>query len=72
MQLSRRMEVKPGIDRRKHEIDVLEQVMKGIRTQGPERGHAAQVVDIAVRGWAAGTVRTAIQVQVVDIDSDER
>jgi len=66
------MEVKPGIDRRKQEIDVLEQVMKGVRTRGPERGHAAQVVNIAVRGWAAGTVRSAIQVQVIDDQPDER
>jgi len=66
------MEVKPGIDRRKQGIDVLEQVMKGVRTRGPERGHAAQVVDIAVRGWAAGTVRSAIQVQVIDDQPDER
>jgi len=66
------MEVKPGIDRRKQEIDVLEQVMKGVRTRGPERGHAAQVVDIAVRGWAAGTVRSAIQVQIIDDQPDER
>jgi len=66
------MEVKPRIDRRKREIDVLEQVMRGVRTQGPERGRAPQVLGIAVRGWAAGTVRSAIQVQVVDEDSDER
>ncbi len=67
-----RMEAKPGIDRRKQEIDVLEQVMKGVRTQGPDRGHVPQVVDIAVRGWAGGTVRSAVQVQVIDDQPDER
>jgi hypothetical protein len=66
------MEAKPEIDRRKQEIDVLEQVMKGVRTQGAERGYAPQVVDIAIRGWVAGIVRSAIHVRVVDDDSDER
>jgi len=65
------MEAKPAIDRRKQEIDVLEQVMKGVRTEGPESGHAPQLVDIAVRGWAAGTVTSAVQIQVFDEEPDE-
>jgi hypothetical protein len=66
------MQAKPGIDRRKHEIDVLEQVMKGVRTQAPERGRGLRVVDRGVRGWAAGTVTSAVQVQVIDDDSDQQ
>jgi hypothetical protein len=66
------MEVKPGIDRRKQEIDVLEQVMKGVRTQGPEGGSAPHVVDIGTRGWTGGTVRSAVQIQLIDDDPDER
>jgi hypothetical protein len=64
------MEVKPGIDRRKHEVDVLEQVMKGVRTQPSERGHASQVVDLSIRHWPGGTVASAIQVHVIDDDDD--
>lgn len=60
------MEAKPGIDRRKHGIDVLEQVMKGVRTQAAERGRLRQVVELGVRAWLAGRVTSAIQVQIVD------
>jgi hypothetical protein len=64
------MEARSAIDRRKQEIDVLEQVMKGVRTQGPERGHAPQMV--AIRRAADGTVRCSVQVQVLVDDPDER
>ena len=60
------------VDRRKQEIDVLEQVLKGVRTQGPESDRAPHVVDIAIRGWAAGIVKSAIQVRILDDDVDER
>jgi hypothetical protein len=63
---------KPGIDRRKQEIDVLEQVMRGVRTQAPEDPRAPHVVDISIRGWAVGTVKSAIHVQILDDDADER
>jgi hypothetical protein len=66
------MEPKPGIDRRKHEIDILEQVMKGLRTQAPERGRAPQIVDLGIRGWVAVTVSSAVQVQVVDDEPEQR
>jgi hypothetical protein len=66
------MEAKPGIDRRKHESDILEHVMKGIRTQAPERGRAPQIVDLGIRGWGAGTVTSAVQVQVVDDEPERR
>ena len=66
------MEVKPRTDRRKQEIDVLEQVMRGIRTQAPEHGRAPHAIDVSIRGWAAGTVESAIQVQILDDDLDER
>jgi hypothetical protein len=64
------MEVKPGIDRRKHEVEVLEQVMKGVRTQSSERGHAWDVVDLSIRHWPGGTIASAIQVHVIDDDGD--
>jgi hypothetical protein len=66
------MEAKPAIDRRKHEIDILEQVMKGVRTQAPGRGRAPQIVDLGIRGWVAGTVTSAVQVQVVDEEPEQR
>jgi hypothetical protein len=62
------VEVKPPIDRRKNDVDVLEQVMRGVQTQAD--GHAPQVVDLGVRGWAAGVVISAVQVRVLDDDSD--
>ncbi len=63
------MDVKPPIDRRKHEVDVLEQVMRGVRTEAP--GATAQVVDLGIRGWAAGAVLSTVQVQVLDDDGTE-
>ena len=60
------MEVKPRIDRRKHEVDVLEQVMKGIRTERSERGHTPQLKDLSIRRWPGGTVATAVQVEIID------
>jgi hypothetical protein len=62
------MEAKAPIDRRKNDVDVLEQVMRGVQTQAA--GHAPQLVDLGVRGWAAGTVISAVQVQVLDDDTD--
>jgi hypothetical protein len=66
------MDAKPGIDRRKHEIDVLEQVMKGVRTHASERDRAPQIVDLGIRGWVAGTVTSAVQVQIVDDEPEPR
>ncbi|HEY7172640.1 MAG TPA: hypothetical protein VH417_17430 [Vicinamibacterales bacterium] len=66
------MDVKPGIDRRKHALDVLEHVMKGVRTQRSERGHASQPVDLRIRRWPGGTITSAIQVHVVDDDDPDR
>jgi hypothetical protein len=66
------VEVKPRIDRRKHEVDVLEHVMKGVRTQVPGRGGGLHVVERDIRGWTAVTVKSAIKVEVVDDDPDQR
>jgi hypothetical protein len=60
------MEVKPGVDRRRHEVDVPEQVMKGVLTQPSERGHASRIVDLSVRLWPGITAASAIQVHVID------
>ena len=60
------MEAKPGIDRRKHEVDVLEQVLKGVHTERVDRGGAPHVVDLGVRAWAGGVVASGVRVQVID------
>jgi len=67
------MEAKPGIDRRKHEVDVLEQVLKGVRTEPAEHGTEPHVVGLSVRRWLGGAVASAVQVQIIDDDdSDEQ
>jgi hypothetical protein len=63
------MEVKSGIDRRKHEVDVLEHVMKGLHA---ERAGAPHVVDHGVRPWAGGVVSSTVHVQVIDEEPEER
>jgi len=62
------MEAKPGIDRRKHEVDVLEQVLKGVRTESAEHGSEPHVVDLSLRSWLGGAVASAVQVQIIDDD----
>lgn len=69
MHLLRRMQVKPGIDRRKHEVDVLEQVLKGVHAESAEHRSGERVVDVAVRPWDEGIVASAAQVR--DDDEEE-
>ena len=65
------MEAKPGVDRRKHEVDVLEQVLKGVHTEPAEQGSDPHVV-LSLRGWLGGAVASAVQVEIIDDDSDEQ
>jgi hypothetical protein len=59
------------IDRAKHDVDVLEQVFRGVRPE-PARAGQPHVVDLGAKPWAAGHVLSAVQVQVVALESDER
>jgi hypothetical protein len=66
------MEAKPGIDRRKHEVDVLEQVLKGVHAEPAEPDSAPHVVGLSLRRWLGGSVASAVQVQIIeDDDSDQ-
>jgi hypothetical protein len=70
MHYRRRMASGSRIDRTKHEVDITEQVSRGLRTEDSnERG--ARVVDLGIRPWLAGHVLSAVQVQVLSL-SDER
>lgn len=55
------------IDRQKHDADVLERVVKGLRPA--EVAHpTSQVSDLGARPWFGGHIISAVQVQVVDSD----
>lgn len=53
-----------GIDRRKHDIDVIERVLGGARDPlgGPDP--STDVVDLGTQPWLAGETTTAVQVTV--------
>jgi len=61
----------PGsrIDRTKHEVDITEQVSRGVRTEEPQG--RASVVDLGVRPWLAGHVLSAVQVEVLSSRRDD-
>jgi hypothetical protein len=65
------MEVKSGIDRRKHEVDVLEHVMKGVHADGAEPDRAPRTVDHGVRAWAGGVISSTVHVQVIDEEPEK-
>ena len=62
----------PGhIDREKHEVDVAEHVLAGVRAEHDDGGGTgAHVValDAGLRAWPLGLVASAVQVQVLDDD----
>jgi ribosomal protein S26 len=53
------------IDRTKRDSDVVEHVVKGLRTE--YIGAHTRVTDLGVRPWFAGVVLSAVQVQVVRV-----
>ena len=59
----------PGdrIDRKKHDADVLERVVKGIRP-AELSDPSSQVTDLGLRPWFGRHIISAVQVQVVDSD----
>jgi hypothetical protein len=62
------------IDRRKHEVDVLERVLGSAGdAAAPDQPHT-EVVDISVRPWLGGTTTSAVQVTVGGVapDSEDR
>jgi hypothetical protein len=65
------MAPEPPIDRRKHDVDVLEHVFKGVHTEPAETAHAG-VADFDVQDRLGGLVVSAVRVRVTtDDESDE-
>jgi hypothetical protein len=56
--------VMAAIDRRKHDIDVIERVLGGARDRADDDGPQTEVVESDVRPWLAGTTSTSVQVTV--------
>ena len=55
-----------AIDRRKHDIDVMERVLGGARDEfGASEPHT-EVVDIGIHPWLAGSTTSVVQVTVTD------
>ena len=53
-----------AIDRRKHDLDVIERVL-GVARDSPEgRGGHTQVVDLGVRPWFGGSLTSAAQMTI--------
>jgi hypothetical protein len=69
MQPVRSMGSRVYIDREKHEVDVAEHVLGGVRTEDGA-GVRAHIValDAGLRGWPLGLVASAVQVQVLDAE----
>jgi hypothetical protein len=61
---------KPEIDRSKHDVDVLEQVFRGVHTEAAEPTSVPHVVDLSISPWVAGDVISAVQVEVLPDDDD--
>lgn len=53
-----------AIDRRKHDIDVIERVLGGIQDESVSRGSHTEVVDIDARPWLGGFTTSAVQLTV--------
>ena len=69
MQPVRAMGSRGHIDREKHEVDVAEHVLGGIRAEddGGARAHIV-ALEVGMRGWRLGRVVSAVQVQVLDAE----
>ena len=60
-----------AIDRRKHDVDVMERVLGNARE--PLDGDAyTEVVDLGIRPWLGGTTLTAVQLTVGAERRDEK
>lgn len=62
------------IDRTKHEVDVTERVLEGSVWAGLGHDDRRQVVnlDTAVQVWPLGTIASAVHVQTIPLDEEER
>lgn len=63
------MHEKSGIDRDKHDVDVLEQVFRGVHTDPFAAENVADVVDLKLKP-VVGDARSAVQMPVLEVDSD--
>jgi hypothetical protein len=61
-----------AIDRRKHDIDVIERVLGGALDDRDDDGRHTEVVDVDVRPWLAGTASRTVQVTVGALRKDRQ
>ena len=62
----------PGrIDRQKHDADVLERVVKGVRPAEVTDVPPSRATNLGVRPWFGGHIVSAAEVQVVDPDDND-
>jgi hypothetical protein len=60
------------IDRRKHDIDVMERVLGGIQDEPVSQGPHTGVVDIDARPWVGGFTTSAVQMTIGIRERPER
>ena len=53
-----------AIDRRKHDIDVIERVLGGIQDVPVSRGSHTEVVDVDARPWFGGVTTSSVQLTI--------
>ena len=53
-----------SIDRRKHDIDVIERVLGGIQDEPVGPGSHTEVVDIDARPWFGGVTTSTVQLTI--------
>jgi hypothetical protein len=59
------------IDRAKHDVDILEHVLKGVHAEEPRGESDSAVLDVRIRQWPGGHGLSAVQVQVLDPEPDD-
>jgi hypothetical protein len=65
---------KGRIDRKKHEVDIIERVLEGGLWAGAGHLENARVIELAfgMEAWPPGAVRSTVQVRIVRPDDDDR
>jgi hypothetical protein len=53
-----------AIDRKKHEIDIMERVLGAPKEEGDDPVLHTEVLDLSVRPWLGGTTTSAVQLTV--------
>ena len=60
------------LDRKKHDMDVMERVLGGVREAIEAQGGHTEVVDLDVRAWIAGTTTSAVQMTIGGLVTESR